>query len=217
MYKWKNKRQYRNEIEAEDAPSPTLQPVLINMGGEQTQVSASIRVIENKIFFYGEIEMQSMLELNRILVETNIKLQNTRNVLGPDYSPIIHLHLNTPGGSLMDAFSCVDTIRGLKTPVYTYVDGMVASAGTLICSVGAKRHIGENGHMLIHQLSSMMGGTMAEMEDTFLNVTNLMKLIKDFYKKYTKIPMKKLDEILKHDLYMNAKECQSYGLVDTIL
>ena len=44
-----------------------------------------------------------------------------------------------------------------------------------------------------------------------------MKLLKQYYKEYTKIPMKKIDEILKHDLSMSAEECLGYGLVDEIL
>jgi ATP-dependent protease ClpP protease subunit len=44
-----------------------------------------------------------------------------------------------------------------------------------------------------------------------------MTSIKDIYKTYTKMPMKKLDEILKHDLWLTAKECLEYGMVDEII
>ena len=45
----------------------------------------------------------------------------------------------------------------------------------------------------------------------------MMKTIKDVYKKYTKVPMKKLDEILKHDLLWDAETCLAYGLIDEIV
>ena len=41
--------------------------------------------------------------------------------------------------------------------------------------------------------------------------------IKSVYKEYTKVPMKKLDEILKHDLLWDANTCLKYGLVDEII
>lgn len=214
MYNWKKHTNYRNSVDPEPQ-SPQLQPLFINMGESPT--SGTIRVVENKIFFYGEIDSQSMLELNRLLWEIDIKVQNTKNILGAEYNPIVHLHMNTPGGSLLDAFSCVDSIRSLRSPVYTYVEGMVASAGTLICAVGAKRYIGKHSHMLIHQLSGIMGGTFEEMEDQFMNSSVLMKMLKDFYKEYTKIPMKRLDEILKRDLLMSPTECVQYGMVDEII
>ena len=45
----------------------------------------------------------------------------------------------------------------------------------------------------------------------------MMDTIKNVYKEYTKVPVKKLDEILKHDLLWDAKKCLDYGLVDEII
>jgi ATP-dependent protease ClpP protease subunit len=44
-----------------------------------------------------------------------------------------------------------------------------------------------------------------------------MKRIKEIYEAKTKIPKTKMDEILKHDLWWDAKTCLKYGLVDEIL
>ena len=70
--------------------------------------------------------------------------------------------------------------------------------------------------MLIHQLSSSMYGKYNEIEDDMENNKHLMSTIKDIYKEYTRIPMKKLDEILSHDLWFDSKTCLRYGLVDNI-
>ena len=45
----------------------------------------------------------------------------------------------------------------------------------------------------------------------------MMKNIKDVYKKYTKLPMKQLDEILKHDLMWDAQTCLDYGMIAEIV
>ena len=37
-----------------------------------------------------------------------------------------------------------------------------------------------------------------------------------FYKENTKIPKKELQELLKHDLWLNAEKALKYGLVDSI-
>ena len=44
-----------------------------------------------------------------------------------------------------------------------------------------------------------------------------METIRSIYSKHTKIPKKKLDEILDHDLWLSAEECLKYGLVDEII
>ena len=71
--------------------------------------------------------------------------------------------------------------------------------------------------MLIHQLSSGLWGKYEEIKDDMENCDKLMKMIKDIYAEYTKIPKKKLNEILKHDLWFDADQCLEYGLVDEII
>jgi ATP-dependent protease ClpP protease subunit len=111
----------------------------------------------------------------------------------------------------------VDAIRNLKSDVYTYIDGAAASAATIISVVGKKRFIGRNSMMLIHQLSAGAYGNFSELEDEMENNKRLMQSLKGIYKQYTKVPMKKLDEILKHDIWFDANTCLEYGLVDEIL
>jgi ATP-dependent Clp protease, protease subunit len=212
--KWKKKM----NTDEEDSDSPQMPNIFITSQGNDSPSfnGNTIRASDNKILFYGEVDESTALELNKVLIDMDVRLQHLKISLG-DYDPIIHLHINTFGGSVFAAFSTVDTMTSLKSKVYTYVDGSVASAGTLITAVGHKRFIGRHGHILIHQLSSGVYGKFSEMEDEIYNCTNLMKLLKDFYKKNTKIPMKKLDEILKRDIWMMADEALQYGLVDEIL
>lgn len=211
---WKKKNKVRMS-ENEEESKPSLGPLIINT--EQIQSNASIRALENKIFFYDDISNETVLELNRILMEVDIKLQNTKNILGDCFDPTIHLHMKTDGGCIFSAITTMDMIPTLKSKVYTYVDGCVASAGTFISSAGHKRLISKNSYILIHQLSGDMYGKFSEMEDQMYNYVNLMKMIKNVYKKNTKIPMKKLDELLSRDLWLSAEECLQYGIVDEIL
>jgi ATP-dependent Clp protease, protease subunit len=211
--KWR----YRNEEDKElQQPSIHIPNIIINSSGEEQTIDSGLRVLNNKILFYDDIDEGTVLELNKVLYEMDVKMQSLKNALD-GYNPVINLHLNTYGGSIFAAFSTVDTIRNMKTTVHTHIDGSVASAGTLISAVGNRRFVGEHAHLLIHQLSSGIYGKFAEMEDEFFNCTNLMKLLKDFYKKNTKLPMKKLDELMKRDIWLNATECLEYGIVDEII
>ena len=71
--------------------------------------------------------------------------------------------------------------------------------------------------MLVHQLSGHMWGKYQEMEDDMENSKMLMNKIKDIYKKHTKIPKNKLDEILKRDIWWDAQQCLEYGMIDEII
>jgi ATP-dependent protease ClpP protease subunit len=210
---WKKQNKYRMNID-EEPQNVSLGPLIINT--EQMQGSSSIRTIENKIYFYDDISNETVLDLNKTLLEVDSKLQNTKNILGESFDPIIHLHIKTDGGEIFSAISTLDLIPTLKSKVYTYIDGCVASAGTLISVVGAKRFMGRNAYLLIHQISGDMYGKFSEMEDQMENSTNLMKFIKNIYKQNTKIPMKRLDELLKRDLWMDSRECLENGIIDVI-
>jgi len=169
----------------------------------------------NHIFFYSEVNKTSMYELNTELQSVAQKMLEVGNKYGIDPPPI-HLHINSYGGSIFAAMSTIDTIINSPVPVYTIVEGCAASAGTLISVVGAKRFITSHSYMLIHQLSTVFWGKMQEFEDEKENLDNLMKMIKNIYKKHTKVPAKQLDEILKHDLWWDADTCLKYKLIDEI-
>lgn len=177
----------------------------------------SIRAVDNTIHFYSDINTISCAELNRLLRETDSKLQQAAVVMNnPTFQPLIHLRINSFGGDVFAGLSTVDTIRSLKSKVYTYIEGSAASAATIISVSGARRFIGKNSMMLIHQLSSIMAGTFEEMKDDIENSTRIMNIIKSIYKQHTKIPTKELDEILKHDIWFDSAICLKYGLVDEV-
>ena len=175
-----------------------------------------ITVHENKIYYYASVTRDSVVELNTKIGELESKSLTLGHNL--DISPpVIKVFINSGGGSITAGISSMDTILRCKVPVHTYVDGFCASAATFLSVVGTRRFMSRNSYMLIHQLSSALWGKYSEIEDEKKNLDLMMETIKNIYKEYTKVRMKKLDEILKHDLLWDAKTCLKYGLVDEII
>ena len=175
-----------------------------------------ISVHENKIYYYAGVNRDSVSELNKKLGELESRSLTLSNNLDIE-PPTLKLFINSGGGSVVSGISSMDTILRTKVPVHTYVDGFAASAATFLSVVGNYRFMSRNSYMLIHQLSSAFWGTYSNFEDEKQNLDLMMKTIKNVYKKYTKVPMKKLDEILKHDLLWDAETCLNYGLIDEII
>jgi len=176
-----------------------------------------ISIHENKIYYYANVSRDSASELNKKIGEIESKGLTLRNTLDLDQPPTIRIFINSGGGSVTAGISSMDTILRTKVPVHTYVDGFAASAATFLSVVGNYRFMSRNSYMLIHQLSSTFWGTYSNFEDEKKNLDLMMTTIKNVYKKYTKVPMKKLDEILKHDLLWDAETCLKYGLIDEII
>ena len=175
-----------------------------------------ISVHENKIYYYSNVNRESAVELNKKIGEIESKSLTLANTLDID-PPVLKILINSGGGSITAGISSMDTMLRCKVPIHTYVDGFAASAATFLSIVGNYRFMSRNSYMLIHQLSSNFWGTYANFEDEKQNLDLMMKTIKDVYKEYTKVPMKKLDEILKHDLLWDAKQCLEYGLIDEVI
>ncbi len=129
----------------------------------------------------------------------------------------ITLYITSNGGHVYQVFSAIDTIRNLKVPVNTVCKGFVASAGTLLSLAGKKRYITENSYMLIHELRGGTWGKYSTMTEDMKNSKALMKHIRDYYVKYTKMTVEELDEQLKRDVCWNAEKCLEKGLVDAIM
>lgn len=175
-----------------------------------------VEVFDNNIYFYTDVTTKSSFLLIKELKKLDMKLQ-TEKLRNNLENVHINLHIHTYGGDLYGAFAVIDIIRTLKTPVHSYIEGISASAGTIISVVCEKRYMYKNAFMLIHQLSSGMWGKYADLEDEMTNCQEFMKVIKDIYKKHTNVNKRKLDDILKHDLWWNANTCLENGLVDEIL
>ena len=183
---------------------------------EEKTAPSFIEVVENRIYFYSYIDGDKILQLNRHLRNKGIDLQ--REAMVQDREPAnLYLHIQSYGGSIFAGMAGMDEIIKSIVPVHTMVDGCCASAATLLSICGKKRLINRHAYMLIHQLSSFMWGKYEEFKDEMQNLDKIMGMIKKVYAEYTKIPMSKLEEILKHDLWFDANECKEYGLVDEII
>ena len=200
---------YWGEIPNKDRVKPSKK-----RGGEGDY--KHIAVNENKIYFYAGVNRDSAVELNKKVGELQSKSFSLANNLDIE-PPGMHLYINSGGGSITSGISSMDTILRCKVPVHTYVDGFAASAATFLSIAGTKRYMSRNSYMLIHQLSSNFWGKYSEFQDEKQNLDLMMGTIKNVYKKYTKVPMKKINEILKHDLLWDAETCLTYGLIDEII
>mgnify|MGYP003649989075 FL=1 len=176
-----------------------------------------VESVNNKIYFYSEVTRPKIMVLNKTLTNLNTNLINQANMLQQDLDSNIYLHINSFGGSVFAGLSAVDYIKGSKVPIISVVEGCAASAATLMSVVAHHRIIRRNSFMLIHQLSSGMWGKYEEMKDAMENNDLFMRIITEVYEEHTKIPKRKLKEILKRDLWLDAETCLDYGMVDEIV
>jgi len=206
MYQYQSKRPFAGNEEILDEEIVITKPL------KDTHVANG-----NDIYFYSDVNLGSIFNLNRSISDLEKQMLITQINLGLSKPPHINLYINSDGGEIFSAFTTVDRIKACRVPIHTHVEGIVASAATLISVSGKKRTIGKNGVMLVHQLRSWCGGTHENFKDEAKNLELLADKVKAIYLEHTKFTETELEELLKHDIYLNADDCLKYGLVDNIV
>lgn len=193
------------------------------MSGCQCQTESEepqfVKVQGSDVFFHCEVCVESVLELNMKLKKLELELLHKHLELGLEqFKPEIRIWIRSDGGDLhagLSAMDCIASIRRCK--VRTIADGVCASAATFLLLGGRTRYMTENSYILIHQLN--MDGSWGKFEDYKDQMENLEQFMERFRKVYTretKIPERKLEKLLKRDLYMDSDRCLKWEIVDYI-
>lgn len=169
-----------------------------------------IKKIDNKIYFYSDITSKSILYLKELLHELHLELVTAS--IKYNFKPIIELRIQSNGGEVFAGLDAYNFILNFPVDIYTYVDGFLASSASFLYLAGKKRFIYENSYILIHQLSDYNWGSYSILEDEMKNNKKIMTKIINTYKKFTNIPKRKIEEILKNEMYLDCEECLKYGL-----
>ena len=181
----------------------------------EEEESLVVRVVDTDVFFYGDVNESNILELNtKLLKLSKVLMKKSMELSG--YKPRITLHIKSDGGDVYAGLSAMDHISASRVPVDTVADGLCASAATFILMGGARRYMRPSGYVLIHQMSSGFWGKYEEMKDEMKSCEKIMKIIRNIYQQKTVIPTKKLNQMMKRDIYLTAIECQQYQIVDEI-
>lgn len=178
----------------------------------------TVETVDNHVYFYSTVDEDRVLALTKALRDLDSRLRLEAIERGrPDAPDPIWLHINSGGGYAFDGQAAADFIMGIKTPVYTVVEGYAASAAMDLALAGDKRFITPMSFMLIHEFSHVFWGKYKDFKDVGKLHDMLWDQMVDYYASRTKLTKTKLREMLLHDWWMNANEALEHGFVDEIL
>ena len=174
-----------------------------------------VRVIGTDMYYYGDIDDDNILEFITKFKKIEKDLLK-RSIDFPGYTPTVTIHIKSDGGDVFAGLSAMDHISSSKLEIHTVADGLCASAATFMLMGGDKRMMLPNACVLIHQLSSSFWGKYEDMKNELKNCEKFMTIITNIYKEHTKIPSKKLDEMMKRDIHLTATECLRFSVIDEV-
>ena len=192
--------------------SQVLVPTVIEQEGRlERAYDIYSRLLRDRIIFLGDAIDQHTANL---VVAQMLFLENE------DPNKDIILYLNSPGGSVYDAFAIYDTMKFVKCDVQTVGIGVQASAAAFLLSSGAKgkRLLLPNATVMIHQPSSVsQRAKISDLEIDLKEGIRLKRLLNEIMAKNTGQPLSRIEKDVDRDYWMTAKEAKDYGLVDKVI
>ncbi|MEN0021997.1 MAG: head maturation protease, ClpP-related [Microbacterium sp.] len=126
----------------------------------------------------------------------------------------IILRINSPGGEVWEAMSILNMLRAHKASVLGVVDGLAASAGSVI-AVGCDETVMSPGtQMMIHSPSTIAWGNATEMRKTAEVLDSVEESIISIYR--DKAGESAWGELLAAETWYTAQEAVTAGLADRV-
>jgi len=186
------------------------------MSEQETPPDTTVKVEGSHVFFYCDVCEDTVTELITMLSKLETELSLGLLKLGMhDTSPRITLHMMSPGGDVYAGLAAMDYIKNMRAHVTTVAEGCVASAASLIFLGGDIRQVCRNAYVLIHQIGTEFWGKYEALKDEMQQCEKLMRHLKRIYLKETNLPEKKLNRLMKRDLYLSFSKCVKYGVTRT--
>lgn len=171
------------------------------------------RLMLNKIlYFTGEVTQDSC----SIAIAQLLYLESLNN------GQPINCYITSPGGSCIAGLALCDTMKYIKTPVHTTCIGMAASMGAVILSCGEKGNRGllQNSTVMIHSVSSTLGGPGVHSNDIRIEMKEMEKTEDKLFHILAENCGKSYDEIkadCERDKWLWGQEAVDYGICDKVL
>lgn len=191
--------------------SQILVPTVIEQEGRMERAyDIYSRLLRDRIIFLGQDVNEQTANL---VVAQMLFLENQ------DPNKDIIFYINSPGGSVYDAFAIYDTMQFVKPDIQTVGIGVQASAAAFLLSSGTKgkRLILPHATVMIHQPSSGTRGKVSDMEIDLREGLRLKKLLNEIMAKNTGQSLKKITDDMEKDYWMSASEAVKYGVADRVI
>ena len=129
----------------------------------------------------------------------------------------ITLYINSPGGSVFSAVAIANTLKNHKAKITANIDGLAASAATIITSACDTVKMPKNALFMVHNPITFAYGNNQDMQKTLEMLNKVKNSIIETYLNKTKTDKETLSELMDNETWMSAEEAKEYGFIDEIL
>ena len=125
--------------------------------------------------------------------------------------------INSPGGDVFAAAQIYNMLMEYTGAVTVKIDGIAASAASVISMAGGEVHMSPVSMLMIHNPSTMTWGDSEEMLRAKALLDEVKESIINSYELKTGLSRTKLSHLMDNETWMNAHKAVELGFADKIL
>ncbi len=129
----------------------------------------------------------------------------------------ITIHINSPGGDCIAASQIYTMLMEYPFDVTVQIDGMAASAASVIAMAGTKVTMSPTSMIMVHNPFTAAMGDSEEMRKAIQLLDEVKESIINAYQIKTGLSRAKLSNLMDSETWMNAKKALELGFCDEIL
>lgn len=131
-------------------------------------------------------------------------------------APTIHVHINSPGGSVFDGFAIYTAMKRHPSEIVVHIDALAASCASLVSMAGDKIIIAEHARVMIHDPWVFAIGNAKELREAADFLESLGKDCVKIYSRRSGLDESKIAEMMEAETWMSAEEALEMGFADEI-
>ena len=129
----------------------------------------------------------------------------------------ITVWINSPGGDCVAAAQIYNMLMDYRGSVTVKIDGIAASAASVIAMAGTKVLVSPVSMLMIHNPATMAMGDAAEMQKAIAMLDEVKESIINAYEIKTGMSRAKLSHLMDAETWMDAHTAVNLGFADEIM
>lgn len=128
----------------------------------------------------------------------------------------VAIRLSSPGGSVFEGLTMMNSLKNYSGPTTVIVDGVCASIASVIALGADTVQTAENSLWMVHNAWLLTLGNAADLRDTATTLDKIDGNLRAIYAAKTKTDPQMWADIMAKETWFTADEAMAIGLVDAI-
>lgn len=129
----------------------------------------------------------------------------------------IVVRLNSPGGNCFDGVTIHNMLLSLKKPITVFIDGMAASAASVIAMAGDTINVGQGAMLMVHNAMWGVFGDARALRKGADDIENISVTVGAIYVSRTKQDAAAIKDIMDAETWMSGEDAVRLGFADAVV